>query len=244
MVETKACTFCNEVKPLTEFYRRTRSCDGHAWHCKKCSRIIKNERGYDAAYRIKHSEKLRAQQIANRGKYAATQRAYYEKNKERIKAQVAKYRAENPEKIRASLAATWIKRGHIYKPRAAKWRARNKDYLRIYQATHYETNKESMKRRIAEWKKANPEKVAQWDPRRRAAAKQATPRWAISFFMDEAYSLSQLRTKMLGYPWHVDHIVPLQSPIVCGLHCEQNMQVIPGAVNCRKHNNQWPDMPA
>ena len=42
---------------------------------------------------------------------------------------------------------------------------------------------------------------------------------------------------------HVDHIVPLNSPIVCGLHNEFNLQIIPPATNYHKSNNYWPDMP-
>src|SRR3954468_18107569 len=34
----KACALCGVAKPLTEFYRRTRSPDGYQAHCKACGR--------------------------------------------------------------------------------------------------------------------------------------------------------------------------------------------------------------
>ena len=48
---------------------------------------------------------------------------------------------------------------------------------------------------------------------------------------------------MLGFKWEVDHIVPLQSKLVCGLHVHNNLQVITALENIKKHNKVWPDMP-
>ena len=79
--------------------------------------------------------------------------------------------------------------------------------------------------------------------RRRATKRLATPAWANEFFIQEAYSLAKLREKVCGGAWHVDHIVPLKSALVCGLHVEHNLQVIPAALNAAKHNRYWPHMP-
>lgn len=69
------------------------------------------------------------------------------------------------------------------------------------------------------------------------------PAWANAFMLEEAYILARLRSMVTGYEWDVDHIVPLRSKLVCGLHAETNIQVIPAASNRAKGNRHWPDMP-
>lgn len=93
------------------------------------------------------------------------------------------------------------------------------------------------------WQKKFPEKHAAKQGRHRARKLQATPAWANEFFIAEAYDLAQLRTKATGFQWDVDHIVPLRSKKVCGLHVENNLRVIPAVINRSKSNRHWPDMP-
>jgi hypothetical protein len=67
------------------------------------------------------------------------------------------------------------------------------------------------------------------DAKRRAFKLKATPNWANLIAIKEIY-----RTCPEGY--HVDHIVPLQSKLVCGLHCEFNLQHLPASENISKSN--------
>jgi hypothetical protein len=67
-----------------------------------------------------------------------------------------------------------------------------------------------------------------------------TPSWLDSddlWMIEQAYELAAVRTKLFGFSWHVDHIVPLRGKRVSGLHVPLNLQVIPGVDNIRKNNS-------
>jgi len=75
---------------------------------------------------------------------------------------------------------------------------------------------------------------------RAKGVKQAKPRWLTEdheFFIEEIYSLRDLRTEVTGVVHHVDHIVPLKGKDVCGLHVPWNLQVITAKDNLSKSNS-------
>jgi hypothetical protein len=66
-----------------------------------------------------------------------------------------------------------------------------------------------------------------------------TPAWLTSddfWMIEQAYELAALRTKLFGFAWHVDHVIPLRGKLASGLHTPYNLQVIPAVENLRKSN--------
>lgn len=79
--------------------------------------------------------------------------------------------------------------------------------------------------------------------KRKAAKLQAVPKWADEAKTLAIYSRAAKKTKDTGVPHQVDHIIPLQSPLVCGLHYHKNLRVVTAEKNMLKGNRTWPGMP-
>ena len=76
------------------------------------------------------------------------------------------------------------------------------------------------------WREANKDKDAQRAAQRRLMIKEQTPLWSNKNYRDLWYTLAKAEEKRTGWKVHVDHIVPLRGEVVCGLHCEDNMQLL------------------
>lgn len=143
-------------------------------------------------------------------------RLRYRKNPEKKKAFSAEYRKKNPDKARAA--------------------------TRIASRAWRKNNPEKAKEVASAYRVANPEKASV----RRAARRGARRPFDTEFLQlieREAFDLAKRRECATGVKWHVDHVVPLQSKIVCGLHNEFNLAVITARENTSKGNRRWPDMP-
>jgi len=222
-------------------------------------------RNLDKALAYRASYKERERELAKK-RHAA--------NPAPRRASVKKWQLANPEKVRARNVATYhsapekhrerVKAWRLANPeknlaRVKEWRRANKDKIRAMNRRAYakadkqksleygrawqNANREKVRASVLKWSRANPGCNAGYE----AAKLNATPAWANDFFISEVYALARLRSKMKTggvAQWHVDHIVPLKSARVCGLHVEHNLEVIPGASNSAKGNRRWPDMPA
>lgn len=147
-----------------------------------------------------------------------------------------------------------------YKLQHRNWVAKNRERNREYQRKAYlrvvgeltrqspltsnpEITKEKKRTSVYNWQKRNPDKVQETYLRqkekghisakaakRRAAKRNATPLWADLDCIKDVYK----EAKYFGY--HVDHIIPLQHDLVCGLHVWDNLQLLRPTDNIRKKN--------
>ena len=75
--------------------------------------------------------------------------------------------------------------------------------------------------------------------------RRVTPWWLTSKdrrAMNGLYREARYLRRM-GRRVQVDHIVPLHSPYVCGLHVPWNLRLWPEGSNTAKSNSSWPDCP-
>jgi hypothetical protein len=143
---------------------------------------------------------------------------------------------------------------------------RQKDYKKLLQSevnvekkklrgkVYYEKTKALLYAKKQSWLLNNPGKCGLYASRhrqnhpdaknadtakRRSDKLKRTPVWLSKdelWLIREAYALAKQRTKMFGFTWHVDHVIPLRGQNVSGLHVPWNLQVIPAKANIAKGN--------
>lgn len=116
---------------------------------------------------------------------------------------------------------------------------------------YYKKNKEAVKARASarphaevrqyktKYKEQNPELYKALVSVRKRRHRNATPTWINKeqkFAMRQLYLQAQQMTKITGERYVVDHIVPLISDEVCGLHVPWNLRVITQEDNLKKSN--------
>lgn len=233
----KCCSKCEVVKAKSEFARNAQSKDGLRPDCRLCVKaraaaqipnvIPKICRRCDL---LKPAHEYRPTgRVCNRCR--AADAAIYHKDP------IVALRAKEAAKLR------WVNQKDHMSATNRKWREKNSDHMkqkvyawRLENADAYHAiNAKSRKKNIARVMVSNGE--------RRAVERRATPAWADKKAMQSFYERARLITEQSGERHDVDHIVPLKSKFVCGLHCEANLNVITAKQNVTKKNIYWPDMP-
>lgn len=259
----KTCSKCRMEKELDGFHRNKKAKDGHTSICKVCACKKSNEWAKNnteqhassvAAYQSRHpatkrkenTERLLALtercctvcgETKDISEFGRTSKKRGRKQlaicKKCALAQTVKWQRENPEK-RAVISARYYKNNpekmQSIRPRQEEQRQRR----------HAENPQKSLMT-SSTWKRNNRAKCNASLASYKAKKLQATPAWANTFFIEEIYDLAQRRTEATGIEWQVDHIIPLNSKTVCGLHVEDNLQVIPAVLNRKKGNRYSAD---
>ena len=235
--------------------------------CKVCKRIRGNAHysqnrdsilRRSSAYKKANPEKLSLQRAAYRAANPDKAKEWRSENPDRAKANRKSWANRNPDKIAISRAKYLFTHKEEISAKQAEYSANNKARIASSHAEYYLINRDAVLERNAEWRSANPEKVAAIGRRfakrhphifcaksaeRRATKLKATPAWVDKVKIDEIYKEASRIQKETGIEMSVDHIVPLISPLVCGFHCEANLQILTKSENSRKSNYWWPDMP-
>lgn len=192
--------------------------------------ITEAQRQAKKRYMEKHGDRVRAERRAERAENPAP-------HNERTK----KWREENREKV----AAYRKKTRHKYsaKPESVrktqkKYRDNNREKVMAMQRAWKEKNKDHMK----EYRRNRLSEYAAHAAKRRAKVLLAMPSWCELTAIEGLYALAKVLTEETGAQHEIDHIVPLQSPRVCGLHCLANLQILEMRHNQSKGNRHWPDM--
>lgn len=156
---------------------------------------------------------------------------------------MALYRIENADAVKARSVLDYEKHKDGYKRRASDRYVQRRDEIKQLTAEYQRTNKEKKSEWNAKYNAANKHKSRANTAKRKSRKLLATPLWADDSVIREIYRKAERMTLETGVIYHVDHIVPIRSPLVCGLHWEGNMQIITATENMSKCNRYWPDMP-
>lgn len=224
---TKQCTRCGVEKDIGCFLYASGKPTGS--RCKAC--ILDCQR-------LRRGNAVRAKADINASNYKRCTKCGEHKPKSRFTADRQKKDGLRPDCLDCA-----PRYGESQYLASRKWQLRNRDAVRALKRRAY--YRQHTKRRPPKdptapgrakkaWKQRNPERVI--DDHNRRRAREAVPAWANRFLIQEIYALCKLRNRTTGIRWHVDHVIPLRSPVVCGLHVENNLRVIPAVENYRKGN--------
>lgn len=203
----------------------------------------------EQAYRMKHREKRRlySAQYNTTDKGKRSQKTFRAANKDTIRAKAKAYRLahldeasarekayqlKNRDAICARARAKRSEQRDIERAKDRTYYASKRDYLKNYRAQHHE----SIKATKRAWVVNNRGAMRAIRFKRIMAERQALPVWANLEAMKAIYQEAARLTQQTGIKHEVDHIIPIQSPLVCGLHCEANLQILTKAQNRAKSN--------
>lgn len=165
--------------------------------------------------------------------------ARYRAKREEILLQAAARYRRDPEKQKSAVRERSRREPEKKRAQAKSHYERNTDKYKAKSKTWVSANREHQRELAREWRRNNPAKVAAGVARKRAAWMQRTPKWLSKEqrrAIGEFYAQAKRLAAATGIDHQVDHVVPLNSPIVSGLHVPWNLQVLTAFENRSKSN--------
>lgn len=222
----RECTACHEYKPWDE-YAKGHGRNNKGCQCKACN-----------------GAKSLAYYHANREARSDYWKGYYGKNKEHLVERATEWKRANPEANRKHSRDDYHRNKDARRASHEEWVKKNPDKVKeadrrkvtrkpdLYRAI----KREGVKRYRANW----PERIAHFEQRRRASKLRAQPKWANEAEIQALFTLAKHMRGANGHAFHVDHIIPLQHELVCGLHVANNLRIVCATDNLSKHNKFVP----
>ena len=152
---------------------------------------------------------------------------------------VQRYHAKHPEKRRAQSAIDNNKCPEQRSAAHKMWREANVTHDAARKQAYRAANLEQVKLTYKRYYEANYPRMLAKRNKQHADKLQRTPSWLTAdehWMIEQAYELAAMRTARFGFPWHVDHVIPLRGKLASGFHTPYNLQVIPAVDNLRKSN--------
>lgn len=218
-IDFKTCTKCHLVKPLKDFHKRSSSKLGVKSSCKICASEANRLRNQArSTYPPEEKFCCMCQQ-------RKSQKEFYRNNL-----------CPDGLSLRCKTCM-----GILYKQYYEQKRDEKLEYQKYYTSMH----KEKIAARTAQWVKQNKDLVNALGAKRRARKQNATPPWLTGdhfYQITLMYSLAHKLQENTGIKHHVDHIIPLQHELLCGLHVPWNLRVITASENASKRNRLLPEL--
>ena len=124
------------------------------------------------------------------------------------------------------------------KAATSNWVKQNSDRYAEYMKEWRDANRAARSQYSVDWAKTNPARKNAATAKRRAA--EAGAAFGDAGEIRMWYEVAEVLSRG-GVKFQVDHIVPLISKDVCGLHAPWNMTVLTQRQNASKGNRWWPE---
>ena len=237
----KKCTQCKLEKPLSEFYKISRSKDGLESCCRQCHNARKS------AYYQQNKEQIaqynRQYNEENKEHIKACKSAHYQKNRDLILEKTKIYQGQHKERDKARKSADYQK---------------NRDLIRERQKIYQEQHKEQLTQYRKHRRKSDPvfylsrkiqKSILRAFNNKGYTKRSRTHEILGCSFIEFKEHLEKQFVNGLSWEnrseWHIDHVIPISSAKteeeVIRLNHYTNLQPL-WAVDNLKKSNKMPDL--